>query len=1128
MMAVYTLAGFWLVPLLIKHQVPQFGQTELARQATIGEVSFNPYTLRLQAQDLRLTEANGAPLFAIGKLAIELQWRSLVRRAWSFAEIRMTAPSANLAITPDGKFNIAELLATLERRPHDASTDTGLPRLIIGRLALEQGKVDMRDHRAGYANSFTPIDFALNNFSTLPEHDGTYTFSADAQQGAKLRWKGTASMNPIRGSGELSVEEASLPELAVYLKSYTRATVAAGQLAATLPYQFSYNAGKFEASVSGANLALRDLALAHAGARDAFATLTRLQVSDINADLARREATVGEVRADGGKLTVRRDAKGDLDLAKLLVTAAAPVAAPVPGQALAINNWKLGVKQVNFDQVAISAVDESVSPVLKLGADKLQLRLQLTAEQAGADFKLALTNAAFSLADLALTSGSQTPFKLAQLGFTDGSFDLAARRASLGRLYAEGGQLQLTRDRKGELSILNLLPKFSVASPAATPVASAGVPWIARANSVELNKFGAEVTDQGTGIAVHVQDLAVKLEGASSDLTQSVKFNGGLSLAEGGLLSAQGRVVPASGAVEAEVRVKQLALAPLQPLLGQYLKLKIAGGSVSAQGRLSTGSGQAKSPSLRYVGGVDIAGLALNEEDGERFAQWRNVGADKLTASLSPNLLQIPELRVVEPNATLIIENDRSFNAARLLVQPATKSATVESAPTPASAADDPFPVRIQRLRVQNAKLDFTDLSLRPQFGAKIYELNGVVNGLSSNRASRSQIELDGRVDEFGLARIRGELNPFAPRDNTDVNVVFKNVDMVSTSPYTMKFAGYRVAEGKISLDLQYKVRNSQLEGANQIIIDKLTLGERVDSPDALKLPLELAIAILKDSDGRIDLGLPVSGNMNDPQFSYSAVVWKALGNVLTKIVTAPFRALGGLLGVSGEKMEAIEFDPGSARLLPPEREKLKQVAQVLSKRAQLKLSVPGQYSEVADGAALKARAVRVEIARRADIKLAASEEPGPLDLRDRAVRGALRGLYAERFGAEELDRQKKVAEGGSAAPASEPVVAIANVKTETAQEKLPLWQRVGKLIQGEPQVADASAFYRKLQERLDQNQPVAEDALTQLGAQRANVICEALKEAGVDPSRALAVASEKISGDVGKPVSLKLGLAAK
>jgi hypothetical protein len=423
--------------------------------------------------------------------------------------------------------------------------------------------------------------------------------------------------------------------------------------------------------------------------------------------------------------------------------------------------------------------------------------------------------------------------------------------------------------------------------------------------------------------------------------------------------------------------------------------------------------------------------------------------------------------------------------------------------------------VRVRRLRFQNAKLDFTDLSLRPQFSAKIYELGGVITGLSSKRDARSQIELDGRVDEFGLARIRGQLNPFVPADNTDVNVVFKNVDMVSASPYSMKFAGYKIAQGKISLDLQYKVRNGQLEGNNQIVLDNLTLGERIDSPDALKLPLELALAILKDSNGRIDLGVPVSGNMNDPQFSYGSVVWKAIGNIMSKIVTSPFRALGNLFGVSGDKLESIDFDAGSDTVLPPEREKLKQVAQILAKKSQLKLSVPGQYSEAADGAALREQAVRRAIVTRAEIKLAPGEQPGPLDIGQRKVRGALRDLYAERFGAAELDKQKKAAESAGAADAG-------------AQQKLPVLQRLGKMVQGEPQVADASAFYGKLQERLEQNQPLPADALPQLGARRAAAILAALKEDGVDPAAAHAAAPEKTDAGAGKPVVLKLGLSAK
>jgi hypothetical protein len=1132
LLAAYTALGFWGVPLLIENQVPKIGQSELARRASISQVAFNPFTLRLEAADLRLGEADGTPLFGIGKLAVELQWRSLVRRAWSFAEIRLTAPSANLLIAPNGKFNLAELLQTLQHRPRKDSGDTALPRLIIERFALEQGKVQMHDRRAGYANVFSPIDFVLVEFSTLPQQNDSHAFSAQSARGGRLYWKGMASVNPISASGELTLEKVSLPELGVYLKSFTRATVAAGQLSATLPYVLSYADGKFEARVAGATLSLSDVALSLEGAKDSFAALTHLAVSDFSADLARREMTAGQVRADGGKLSVVRNAKGDLDIANLMVATAGPAAADAPSRAVVVDNWKLGVKQVALEKLAISALDESVTPPLKLEVGKAGLQLQLAAGQSGAQFQLKMADAASSLSDVVIASGAQTPLKLAQLGFAGGAFDLAARRGSVDRLYAAGGELQLTRDRKGELNVLGLLPKAGASgersghAAAASPTSSAAMPWIASAKRVELDRIRAELEDQGTRVKVHVSEFTARLEGASTDFKQPVKFSAGLTLLEGGQFTAQGSVVPDGGALQADVGIKQLALRPLQPLLAQYLKLKIAGGNVSAQGRLTAGAGAAKSAGLRYAGGFNIAGLRLDEEDGQLFASWKNVSTDRLTASLAPNRLEIAELRIVEPIATLIIEKDRSLNAARLLVPPRAGVAKATApAPRSSQAADDPFPVRIRRIRLQNAKLDFNDLSLQPQFAAKMYELNGVVNGLSSSRNSRSQIELDGRVDEFGLARIRGELNPFVPSNNTDVGVVFKNVDMVSTSPYTMKFAGYKIAEGKLSLDLQYKVRDGHLEGANQIVIDKLRLGERVDSPDALKLPLELAIAILKDSDGRIDLGLPVSGNLNDPQFSYGAIIWKAIGNLLTRIVTAPFRALGALLGVGGEKLEAIEFDPGSDKLLPTEREKIKQVAQLLAKRTQLKLSVPGQYSE-SDGAALRARAVRIEIARRAGVKLDAGEEPGPVDLGNRRVRSALREFYAERFGDAELDKQKKAAEEG-VPPATRAMGAASGAAADAAQARLPLWQRVGNMIQGEPQVADASSFYDKLRERLDQNQPLAPDALTRLGTQRANAIVAALQEAGVDPARAAATAPEKVSAAAGKAVPVKLGLGS-
>ncbi|MBC7860923.1 MAG: DUF748 domain-containing protein, partial [Burkholderiaceae bacterium] len=269
----YTLAGFWLVPHLIKDQLPKIGQSELERKASVGEVRFNPYTLRLEARDLRLAEADGAPLFALGQLAVELRWTSLFKRAWIFIEIGVKAPNLNLAIAPDGTFNINALLATLDKKPHQPST--GMPRLIIERFALEQGKVELHDRQAGYNNNFSPISFALTNFSTLPEHNGAHTFSADLERGGKLSWKGDASLEPIRGAGELNLQDVALPELTAYLKPHTHARIASGKLNLTLPYRFAYENGKFDASLAGAALSLRELALAREGASAPFATLAR-------------------------------------------------------------------------------------------------------------------------------------------------------------------------------------------------------------------------------------------------------------------------------------------------------------------------------------------------------------------------------------------------------------------------------------------------------------------------------------------------------------------------------------------------------------------------------------------------------------------------------------------------------------------------------------------------------------------------------------------------------------------------------------------------------------------------------------------------------------------------------------
>ena len=396
LLAAYTLAGFWLLPLALQREIPKYVQTTLKRQASIGALHFNPYTLRLQAQDLRLTEADGSALFAIGQLDVQLQWQSLTRRVWSFDEIRITAPSANLTIAADGQFNVAELLSSLPRQPQTPATDDAPVRLSIAHLRLEQGTLALRDHQAGYDNRFSAIGIELGNFSTLANQTGSYAISAESAHGGKLRWKGEAVLSPLHGSGELTLENVALAQLSAYLKSFTRATLASGQFSATLPYRFAYANDKFDFSLAQVHAELRELTLMRRGEREAFATLSRLEVSQLSADLARREVTLGGVRAAAGHLALKRNAKGEIDLAQLLPRTSAPAAgAGTTGS----SNWKFDVGAVDLDQLAISAVDETVKPPLRLGADQLRLHLKLNAAQAGTEFKLALSDAAFSLSN---------------------------------------------------------------------------------------------------------------------------------------------------------------------------------------------------------------------------------------------------------------------------------------------------------------------------------------------------------------------------------------------------------------------------------------------------------------------------------------------------------------------------------------------------------------------------------------------------------------------------------------------------------------------------------------------------------------------------------------------------------
>jgi hypothetical protein len=230
-------------------------------------------------------------------------------------------------------------------------------------------------------------------------------------------------------------------------------------------------------------------------------------------------------------------------------------------------------------------------------------------------------------------------------------------------------------------------------------------------------------------------------------------------------------------------------------------------------------------------------------------------------------------------------------------------------------------------------------------------------------------VKLRGGVDQYGLAKIDGSLNTKDPKKFTDLKVVFDNLELKGYTPYSLEFLGYKIEGGKLFLDLGYKIDGGKLNGANRVVIKQIELGgEKVGGSP---WPLRLVVALLEDSDGVIDIDLPIEGDVNNPDFKYGKVVWQVIGNLFTKAVTSPFRLLGSMMGIESDKLSSIEFEGGSATLLPPQVEKLDQTMAILSKRPKLALNVYGGWNELQDTHALKAKKlVQAALKRNKDLKI--------------------------------------------------------------------------------------------------------------------------------------------------------------
>jgi hypothetical protein len=847
--------------------------------------------------------------------------------------------------------------------------------------------------------------------------------------------------------------------------------------------------------------------------------LPELLINDGRFDLAGRQMDIGKIDVKAGRAEIAVNEAGTSNVRKIAKEAEPkPSIAnqPSAGPDKDSQPWKIRLGGFDLDGMAIGFQNMTREPGIKASIGKLKVGLKAETE-AGDAMRLRVRDIAVGATGLTagFPDATDPVLQVDAVALKEGEYDLAANRLTANAISIVGGNINVQRQADNNINLALLLapPQKGViaeqVTEAAAEAAAKGRPFQFLFKAVSLSGLKTAYSDfavQPGGQILNLEDITVALSDVNA--TAPMTFNASLKVREGGQIKAGGTVDPSGPTVESDVQVTELGLTAFQPYIGQVATIDLKSGSFSTQGKMRHGI-KAAGAQTAYQGGFKLDNLRITESGGkETLVGWKSVQTDQMGIQLEPNRIEIGDLKVMQPTGKFIIEKDRSINVAKVVKADPDAKKSEASPKAPRAAGDDPFPYRVRRVLVSDGKVDFADLSLITPFGTKIHELKGVVAGVSSVKNARAQIKLDGRVDDYGTAKVDGELNTSDPKAFTNISVVFRNVEMSRLTPYSGKFAGRKIDSGKLSVDLKYRIDKSQLAGDNKLVVERLTLGEKVQSPEAVDLPLDLAIALLEDTSGVIDLGLPVSGNLDSPEFSYGALIGKALSNLLTKIVTSPFRALGALLPGGGDEdaFKSVAFAAGRPDVPPPEKEKLATLAGALQKRPQLKLSVQGRYNSVTDRAELQSEAMRRTLAIRLGQKPDPAEDPGPVDFSSPETGKALEAMFSERFGADTLKTLK-----------AEQRAVLEKARKEAADVKAS--------GSPPPSVAeDPGELSKTIFTRLTEVQPVDEPMLAKLADSRAQAIVAELTNAGQIPAERIEV-KPSAADDKKDPVTASLSL---
>jgi uncharacterized protein involved in outer membrane biogenesis len=1012
--------GFLALPLLLKPVLEDRLSTALARKVSIESLKFNPFAISATLGNVSVGErGEGPPMLTIGELYINGEMASLLRWAPVVSALRVTRPALNLVRNADKTYNISDLIdQVLAPGPtprfsvsnieiHDGRIDFNdqPERQRHAVTALELGIPFLSSLPTQTEIKVAPTFSALVNGRPVAITGETRPF-ADTHQTA-LHW---------------DLAGLSLPRYLEYLPVTLPVQVTDGKLDATLDLSFiGRGSNPPELTLAGSGR-LTELVVNERSAEPLLRVpsldivIDRLDLIGGNAEL-RSVAVDGaqlEVRrAIGGELNLAsllppdsspatgsspsrfhiasvafnrgtvhvtdeavspalvatlNDVKVDItNLGNAADQKSAVTIAFVTDQGEHFSHrGTLGLKPLAADGhmevtgVKLARLLPYYGGAVNRAIDEGTMDLATDVQLAGTPPSLTLTNLDATMRDLItrLPDQKEPLWRVPTLAVRGGSVDPAKRVIQFDVLEGRGWSAAIRRDAEGRFNFARLVrtPAGGVRPTDDTEA------WRVEARKVTFDAFAATFTDETVTPPAHISVARVSVAGENLSNAANAKGRAKLQATVGkhGSLTLSGPLSTAPFSATLNVVAKDIDLVPFQPYITQAARVVTTAGTASARGNLDVATGV----QLRagFKGDVAFADVAvLDEENATDLLKWKNLSLASVDARLEPLAVSIGEIALDEFFTRLILNESGEFNLQQLARARAPAAAppapagpkTVELATPPSTATTW---LKLGKATLSNGNIDFTDHFIRPNYSANLTGVTGSLSSLAFDQPA--DMELRAKVQDSAPVTIQGRINPLASNLFLDLKAEASDVELPPLTPYSGKYVGYGIEKGKLSMKVHYLVDNRKLTAENSVILDQLTFGDKIESPDATKLPVHLAVALLKDRNGVINFDLPISGSLDDPQFSVGGIVLRAIVSLIVKIVTSPFALLGSLAGHHSEELAYIEFAPGSAALDTAAEGKVDSIGKALVDRPGLKLDIAGRVDPAADRDGLKRAAL--------------------------------------------------------------------------------------------------------------------------------------------------------------------------